>query len=209
MDEDYHVCNRGVLKRDIFLDDRDRARFLFLLLTLQSPGHTPHNIGGSVSYFIKHRMFNISERTRTKIKTGQGVQLSSFMLRPNHFHLLVKEVQEGGVAKYLQRLGNAYTKYFNTKYKQNGHLFQGPYRSVHIENNDQLLYASAYIHKHGPIGYEWSSYQDYVKSNRWPELLGRSLILEQFTDPKEYYEWVRNSTAKEISENIEHPMLDI
>ena len=65
---------------------------------------------------------------------------------PNHFHLIVKEVKEGGISAYMQRVLNAYTKYYNAKHDTSGHLFQGPFRAIHIADNDQLLYVSAYIH---------------------------------------------------------------
>ena len=198
------------MKRQIFFDARDWSRFLFLILFLQSSAYTPHNITQAVSSYIKHQMFNTTEEKKNKIHQTRGVRLLAFTLQPNHFHLIIQELAEGGKAKYMQRVSNAYTKYFNIKYKQTGHLFQNSYRSVHIEDNDQLLYTSAYIHKHAPkISYDWSSLQDYVKQNRWGELLDTSLILEQFENPKEYHQWLKNSSAKEIEENIKHPMFDV
>ena len=106
----------------------------------------------------------------------------------------------------MQRVLNAYAKYFNTKYETVGHLFQGPYRAVHIEDNDQLLYTSTYIHRNprelsGVAGrehrYEWSSYQDYLGENRFGKLLDPSLVLDQFDSPQAYREFVDSSVAKD------------
>ena|SRR3990167_1706720 len=130
-DEYYHVFNRGTLKSEIFLDDRDRIRFLFLILHLQA-GITLQNIFRQISYFVQHRMFNIDEEDIKKSLGKRQVELAAFSLMSNHFHLVVKELVDGGVSKYLQKMLNAYTKYFNTKYKKSGHLFQGPFRAVHI-----------------------------------------------------------------------------
>lgn len=206
--EVYHLYNRGVMRRDIFVDNRDWTRFLFLVLFLQSSSGTFDHVSRLVSSFVRHSMFDVPEKKTREIVQKRNTRLIAFCLRPNHFHLLVQEVTEGGVAKYLQRLGNSHTKYFNTKYQSNGHLFQSRYQSVRMADNDQLLYTSAYIHKHTPrLNYEWSSYQDYVQKNRWPDLLDPSLILGQFTNGQEYAEWLRTSSAKE-SEFGKHSMLD-
>lgn len=158
-----------------------------------------------VNYFIEHSVFNISKKMGQKIGNNLLVRLESFCLMPNHFHLLVKESVEGGVSHYMQRVLNAYSKYFNTKYKKSGHVFQGPYKAVHVETNSQLLHLSSYIHRN-PIDlngwsrklhqYPWSSYKDYVDNNRWGNLLDTSIILEQFTNTEKYLDFVATSTAK-------------
>ena len=209
--ECYHVYNRGVLKRDIFLDTKDYIRFLFLLLFHQSPTITFINIGREVAHFVKHRMFNISAREIKQINETKKVHLVAFTLMPNHFHLLLREQDGAGISKYLQRLGNSYTKYFNTRYQQNGHLFQGRYQSVHVEDNDQLLYTSAYLHRNcvelkgwrerGHL-YPWSSYSDFIGNNRWDNLLEQGIIVEQFSDRKDYQRWVEASGAKDEDKEL-------
>ena len=178
-DEYYHIYNRGIHKQSIFHDDKDRARFLFLILYFQSP-KTFINIGRQVMYFVKHRVFNISSNDVVEIQRHAFVELIAFCLMPNHFHLAVKSVTDNGISQYMQRVLNSYTKYYNERYGTSGHLFQGPYRAVHIENNTQLLHLSAYIHKN-PIEikewskkwqeYEWSSYNDFIGTNRWGNTL--------------------------------------
>ena len=204
IDECYHVYNRGAHKRIIFHDVADYARFIFLILYFQSP-FVFEQISRFIHRFIQHRVFDIDDEDVSEIVRGRYVELISFCLMPNHFHLILREVKEGGTARYMQRVLNGYTKYYNTKYEVSGHLFQGPYKAVHIEDNDQLLYLSTYIHrnprelpswKYNEQKYEWSSYQDYVGENRWGSLLSTSLILEQFKTKKEYAEFVRTSTAK-------------
>ncbi|MDO8183858.1 MAG: transposase [bacterium] len=204
VDEVYHIYNRGVMKRKIFLDQRDWVRFLFIILYFQSTT-TVSNVSYYITSYIKHRMFNIRPSTKNKTTDKHLVKLHVFALLPNHFHLLVEEVVEGGISKYMQRVANAYTKYFNTKYKESGHLFQNSFKSVHIEDNEQLLYVSSYIHlncrddrkwKKREHLYPWSSYQDYIKDNRWPDLLETKLILDQFKSPSDYRETVDSSDAK-------------
>ncbi len=209
--EYYHVFNRGNNKQIIFLDNRDWARFLFLIIYLQSPV-VFQNLGRQVSYFVKNRAFNISEKEENKIIEKRYVKLVNFALMPNHFHLILHELEEGGTAQYMQRVLCAYTKYFNVKYQKSGHLFQGPYKAVHVKNNRQLLYLSTYVHKN-PIEiplwknkedlYPWSSYQDFIKENRWGQLLEQDIIVGQFSSEKEYDKFVKSSPAKEIVENLD------
>ena len=203
--EYYHVFNRGVGKKKIFCDNRDKIRFLFLVLYHQSPS-TFYNLSRQVSYFVKHQVFNISIEEIGGIVSGRFVSVVAFALMENHFHLILRQEQDGGVSKYMQKIGNSCAKYFNTKYKEVGHLFQSPFKAVHLESNEQLLYASAYIHrnprelpgwKNREQDYPWSSFGDYIRENRWLTLLDQSILLEQFGDKGDYVKFVEENPAKE------------
>lgn len=215
--EYYHVFNRGNNKQLIFLDTRDWARFLFLILYLQSPIVFP-NVSRQISHFVQNRALNIDidSDDMENVAKERYVELINFTLMPNHFHLTVHELKNTGIANYMQRVLCAYTKYFNTKYERSGHLFQGPYKAVHIENNKQLLYLSTYIHKNPRELFEWknkerlypwSSHQDYVGKNRWDKLLVQNIILDQFPHKEEYGHFVKSSPAKEFKENLSNELL--
>src|SRR3989344_3364904 len=158
VDEYYHVFNRGVEKKPVFLDKRDYARFLFLILYFQSPTGF-YNLSRPVTSFVRSLTFNVDKEKEAAVIKNRTIELGAFCLIPNHFHLLIREVEEKGTAKYMQRVLTAYAKYFNTKYKHSGHVFQGTYKVNHVEDNDQLLYLSAYIHKNPQnyTSYPWSS----------------------------------------------------
>jgi len=203
--EYYHIFNRGMSKQLIFIDRFDYARFLFTILYFQSP-IIFQNLGRQVRSFVKHSVFNISKEETAEVVENRYVEIVAFCLMPNHFHLILKEQEEGGIAKYTQRVLNSYTKYFNTRYKKSGHLFQGPYKAVHVENNRQLLHLSAYIHKN-PIelpkwkgkefDYPWSSLQDFTSKNRFEGLLAQEIIIDQFNNLGEYKKFIKTSSAKE------------
>ena len=206
--EYYHIFNRGMSKQLIFQNNSDRARFLFLILYFQSPVILL-NISRPVKSFVKHSVFNTDKQ---EIIKNKFVELTSFCLMPNHFHLIVKEVEENGMARYMQRVLNSYTKYYNTKYNKSGHLFQGPYKAVHVKDNNQLLYLSSYIHRNPrelkewlnkEDSYPWSSYQDSINKNRFEELLVFDIISEQFGNKKEYDQFVKTSTAKLLKEELD------
>lgn len=206
--EYYHICNRAVNKQTIFHDTKDYFRFLFLILYFQSPV-VFQQLGRMVKDFVLSSALDIKEEVIKK----RTVELVAFCIMPNHFHLIVKELEESAIAVYMQRVLTAYSKYYNTKYEKSGHVFQGPYRAIHISDDSQLKYLSAYIHRNprelaGWLNkedkYQWSSYQDYIGENRWGDLLLLDIVLGQFKDKKRYHEFVKTSTAKLLEGELEH-----
>ena len=204
-DEHYHIYNRGHNKQTLFFDRMDYVRMLFYLLFLQAPIPT-YNTSRMVGSYLKKGYFSTSKKFSDDVLKNRSVHLEAFALMPNHFHLTVHELTERGISEYLRKVEIAYTKYFNIRYKRFGYLFQGPFQSVHVETNEQLLHLSAYIHhnirdisqwKRKEDLYPWSSYQDYVHENRWDELLDTSVIMSQFKKPEEYKDFVKTSGTKE------------
>ena len=213
--EYYHIYNRGNNKQPIFRDEKDWARLLFLIIYFQSP-LIFRNIGRQIAHFVRHSVFNISDEIVEEIVKNRVVELVNFTLMPNHFHLIVHELKERGISQYMQRVLNAYTKYFNTKYKNSGHLFQGPFRIVHIKDDEQLIYLSAYIHRNPreikewvnkEHTFPWSSYQDCINKNRWGELLKIDIITEQFSSGEKYKSFVETSGAKDLSRLLDKESL--
>lgn len=132
----YHVYNRGVEKRKIFLDEQDCSVFLHYIRMYLSP--------------IKELQDSIQLGTRTlrfiPLNLSNEINLISFALMPNHIHLLLKQISKDGIIKFMRRLSTSYAMYFNKKYKRVGPLFQGIYKAVNIESDEYLLHLSRYIH---------------------------------------------------------------
>lgn len=209
--------NRGNQKQLIFKDDKDRLRFLFLILYFQSPQTFPslnrHIVQNPILNInnIGQKCFNVSDKDVADIIKNRYVELIAFELMPNHFHLLIREKIEGGISQYMHRVLISYTKYFNKKYDQSGHLFQGPYKARHQKDENHLFYTSAYIHsnarelkdwKRREHLYPWSSYPDYIGENRWGELLANDIIRGQFENGNEYKEYVEWTDIKGEVEEI-------
>jgi len=202
-DEHYHILGRGNQKQVLYKNQSDYIRFMFLLLYFQSP-ESFTQIGRHVSFFKKKQDYKVSEEKKKLILSNRFVELVNFCIMPNHYHLTIYNKTDKGVSKYMQKVLNAYAKYFNTKYKQVGHVFQGPYKAVHIGDDTQLQYLSTYIHKNPKEikgvdykKYNWSSYQDYVSENRWGSLLKHEIITESFDSKDDYKSFVKDSLAKE------------
>ena len=203
--EYYHVFGRGAKREKIFIDDRDKARFIFLITHLQSPVRI-YNVNWYTEGFIKKGVFSTQENRVNEVIKKRNVELVAFVLMPNHFHLLVRNLSDGILSVYMHRVLTAYGKYFNAKYHKKGHVFEGPFKAVHVKNNNQLLHLSAYIHKNPKEikgfensydKYSYSSYQDYVGLNRWGHFLSTEIVLKQFKDQAKYRDFVTTSTAKE------------
>jgi putative transposase len=203
--EHYHVFGRGSNKENIFIDSEDKARFIFLITHFQSPIKV-YNVAWYTNAFLKKGTLRMQEGKVKEILKVRNVRLIAFVLMTNHFHLLVQNLEEAVLSVYMHRILTAYSKYFNAKYNKKGHVFEGPFKAVHIKNNTQLLHLSAYIHKNPKEIKEWektydkypySSYQDYIGLNRWGNFLSNEIVLKQFKDQTKYKDFVTESLAKE------------
>lgn len=133
--EFYHLYNRGTEKRRIFLTHADYARFLALLYLANQETPTVLKIQGQTLEELTE------ERSGTPL-----VEIAAYCLMPNHFHLLVRGIEEGDVGKFMQKLTTGYTMYFNKKNERTGTLFQGRYRATHVADDRYLRYLISYIH---------------------------------------------------------------
>ncbi|MFZ3020047.1 MAG: transposase [Minisyncoccia bacterium] len=192
--EYYHIYNRGVEKREIFLDEHDYKRFLRLIFFCNSEKKIESRelLGFKISEGLEHRGQTI-------------VDIGAFCLMPNHFHLLLKEKVDNGISIFMKKVLTAYSMYFNIKNKRSGSLFEGTFKSSHADNDEYLKYLFAYIHlnpakiadshwresKNNEDAYEfaknykYSSFSSYLDNSK-----EESLILNYLTFP----EYFTNST---------------
>jgi len=194
--EYYHVYNRGVEKRKIFLDDRDYKRFVRLIYLCNSERPVD---------FSEVKDLSLSEIARGKTL----VQIGSYCLMPNHFHILIREKSDQGISKFLGKVLTAYSMYFNKRYERGGRLFENKFQAQHADGDEYLKYLFAYIHlnpikliepKWKSVGlinqtnakkfissYTYSSYLDYLGHDREEKLLlDRSQFPEYFSSSEEF-----------------------
>lgn len=142
----YHLYNRGVEKREIFLDDQDYAVFLSYLKEYLLPKDT-----NQLQLTLSSSESSYKEKDRAakllRLKNfSEEIELLCYCLVANHFHLLVKQDHSDGIDRFLNSLGTRYALYFNRKYHREGRLYQGVYRAVLVQTDEQLLHLSRYIH---------------------------------------------------------------
>ena len=144
----FHMLNRGVDKRDIFLDDRDRARFVHDLFEFNDPAPAhPLKVGK-----LDLRSPNFRRKARREHGQNRIVDIHGWCLMGNHYHLLISERTEGGITKFIRKLNIGYSKYFNERYERSGALFQGRTKRINIVHDAHFLYILHYIHLN-PLDY--------------------------------------------------------
>lgn len=213
--EIYHVFNRGIASQPIFLQKRDYQRFLDTVFYYQNK-----NIPIRYSKFL-----NLSRIIKNKIfdelyqKKNCLVEIISFCLIPNHFHLLLKQNDKDGISKFVGDLSNSYTRYFNVKNKRSGPLLQGKFKAVRIETDEQLLHVSRYIHLNPYTSfvvktvdelpsYFYSSLGEYWKI-RNIQIINKDLILSHFKSLKSFKEFIFNQAEyQKHLDKIKHLILE-
>ena len=133
--EYYHIYNRGVDKRTIYTTPSEYRRFLDLL----------YAANGTHDVDMRH----IAQNFRSVYDWDRGdeiVAIGAFCLMPNHFHILLTPLKEGGVAKYMSKLSTSYAMYFNRRHERTGALFEGKFKAKHADTDEYLKYLYAYIH---------------------------------------------------------------
>ena len=144
--EYYHIYNRGVDKRDIFMNKRDLNRFILSVKKF----NTTKPIGSireSLEQIHEHRQ-RYPMSTLNSLSSGVGhlknpesdsklVSIVCYCFNPNHFHFILKQEADGGISEFFKRLGG-YTNYFNLIHQRSGSLFQGKFKS-HLINSDRYF----------------------------------------------------------------------
>src|SRR3989344_6847069 len=211
--EYYHLYNRGVALQPTFLTKRGYERFLFCLKYYRF-----RNLPFKLS-----RLLQISKDERESIikslvkADDKSVELVAFCLMPNHFHILIRQLTEGGISQFMKQITDSYTRYFNTKLDRVGPLFQGAFKAVHIENNDQLIHVSRYIHLNPLVSYvvreedfqkyPWLTLKNYINGDF--QFINPEIVLTNFKSPQDYLKFVMDQAdyGKEL-EKIKHLTLE-
>ena len=186
--EIYHIYNRGVDKRQVFQDRADLDRFFTSICEF----NTLEPIG---SLYQKSFTKNQLSGPTTKL-----VEIIAYCLNPNHFHIILQQVKDGGISEFMKRLAGGYSRYFNEKNKRNGALFQGKFKSVHVNSDNYLKHLSAYVNLNFKIGklsgpttklYR-SSWDEYLSDSR-EAICKKEIVLEQFKDTEDYKNFCEES----------------
>ena len=207
----YHIYNRGVEKRNVFMKDVDYLRFIHDLFELnnEEPINNINDFFNKQSMEVQPRYIEVERKPRKLL-----VEILIFTLMPNHFHLLLKQKRDKGIIRFMQKLGTGYTMYFNKKYERVGSLFQGRFKAVHIKQEAHFLHIPYYIHTN-PLdliyggstsidyleNYRWSSFPDYVGKKNFPSVTSREWLLGFFGGPEELKKMTKEWLGKK-NENI-------
>lgn len=199
----YHVLNRGVDKRTIFLDNQDHARFVHDIFEFNSTEPAINSWRRSMNDVGRHSLIG---RPKGQIRGERLVDIHGWCLMGNHYHLLLSERVEGGMSLFLKKLNGGYAKYFNERYERAGALFQGRTKRILVDTDAYFLHILNYVH-FNPLdmlvstqewrlrkitkpdvalvhlkNYRWSSYRDYIGIKNFPSILTTTLFQGVFNN---------------------------
>ena len=224
MDEFFHVISRGVDKRKIFMDNKDYFRFIHDLYEFND-----ENWIESSSYnFSRYQQINDPRNRQNPRERKLLVQIHSFCLMPNHYHLLLSPLMENGIATFMRKLNAGYAKYFNIKHERTGALFEGRYKRILLETDAHFKHLPLYIHLN-PLDlkfpewrtinlpnktirgaleylrtYRWSSHLDYLGLENFPSVTYRNLYSKLWKDTADYENhlttWLESPKISKIKE---------
>jgi len=193
----YHIYNRGVDKRRVFLDDRDKTRFINTLYILNNFLNIPHR-------------FDVVDLKPLDLLTPikPFVDIVAGCIMPNHFHLMLSPRSKKGVSSFLHKVGTSYSMYFNIRRERTGRLFESVFKAKHIDRHEYANYLTQYIHLNparlfsGSLkteevltklaNYQWSTLPDYLgKKSRFSPIISGNFRTEILgLDVKEYEQMV-------------------
>jgi putative transposase len=169
-DEFYHIYDRGVDRRNIFHDDRDRLRFINALYILNNFLEIP----------LRFDVLTLEPRESLQ-PIEPLVEIVAGCLMPNHYHLFVTPKKEKGISQFFHKFGTSYVRYFNIRHERTGRLFESSFKAKHVDQHEYAAYLTQYIHlnplkviqaKLGSlpmeslikelVAYPWSSLPDYL-----------------------------------------------
>lgn len=211
----YHVFNRGLNRQPTFTVPREYARAMTGLWYYRY--HTSRSL---------HSYLGLAESIRTEIgnkleqKDERYVDIVSYCLMPNHFHLLIKQLEEGGISKFVGIFQNSFTRYFNKKRNLQGGLFIPQFKAVLVETDEQLLHLSRYIHINpyasavvnsleGLLDFPYSSFAGILGKRKDNILSDVDVILSNFKTSSDYKQFVINQADYQAKlNNIKHLILE-
>lgn len=196
--EIYHVLLRGIDENLIFKDINDYYRGIFSIYEFNTTKPVTIQYRRKVRAILKRKP--VRDPVSIRDEREKLVEILAFCLMPNHLHLLLKQIKDEGITKFMRKLGAGYGGYFNRKYGRRGYVFQNRFSAILIENEEQLKNVFVYIHTN-PIAliesnwkekgikdsreavkflenYKWSSYPDYIGKKNFPSVTDRDFILK-------------------------------
>ena len=203
--ETYHVFNRSLRNTPLFTDKREYRLFL-----------------ETTKYYLQSKpavKFSYYKAQPNKYGVDLGktlVKIAAYCLMPNHYHFIIKQVEDLGIKNFIHRLSNSYSHYFNIKHEQKGPLFENRFKAVRIESHEQLVHLSRYIHLNpvtaylveDPEDYQYSSYNIYLGKKK-SDFVDPSDVLANFSTPQKYKKFVldQKDYQREL-DRIKHLVLE-
>ena len=198
----YHIVLKTIDDNLLFKDINDYYRGIFTIYELNNSGAITIQRRRKIRNRLKK---SGGDKTPFTDERDKLVKILAFCFMPNHLHLLIQQLKDEGISRFMQKIGGGYAGYYNRKYQRKGHLFQDRFKAVYIEDDNQLRVVFVYIHTN-PVAliesnwkekgiknpdraievienYRWSSYQDYLGKKNFPSVTNRDFLTEVIGGP--------------------------
>lgn len=187
--EMYHVYNRSVMGTPIFQGKKETEFFL-----------------AAAEYYIhkdppvKFSLYRAKPQAFSPLPTKKLITILAYCVMPNHFHFLFRQETDNGIQAHIQKTTSSFAHYYGLKHHVHGHIFEGNFKVVRIESNEQLLHVSRYIHLNPvtaylverPEDYIYSSYAAYINRVVLSKFVDTDSILGQFRSRSIYKRFVED-----------------
>ena len=228
-----HVYNKGANRAVIFNNNADRWRFLQGLFLFNDKENSPFVLRdverknkGRINFTLLKDFVDNYKPERKPL-----VRIMADCLMPNHYHLILQELQENGIPRFMHKLGTGYVSFKNKKDDRGGgSLFQGPYKLVKVKTDEYLKYLIIYLNIINPgqliepnlkeegiknidtiidfaADYDWSTNKEYL-GTRESFIIDKGLLAEIFNSPEEYKKFVREILLTKKYNRINHLILE-
>ncbi len=208
--EVYHIVSRSIAGYKIFNNPSDYARYISVLAFYQKALPYKFSIFNRLSLEGQQEVLNSSRGRLDR----SGVIIIAYCVMPTHIHLLLKQIGEGGISRFVGNGLNSYSRYFNTKYSRKGPLWESKFKNILVNRDEQLLHLTRYIHLNPssariverPMDWEFSSYREYTSDVK-NKMCQFGDVLD--VDHGSYRKFVNNHIAyqRELSD-IKHLLLE-
>lgn len=160
IDEIYHVFTKSIAGYKIFNSHQDYKRIQNTLVFYQM-ARPPCRFS-----FYKGPFCNAGLQISEKL-----VEIAAYCIMPTHIHLVLKQLKENGISKYMNLLLKSYAKHFNLNHNRKGPLWEGRFKNVRVSTDEQLLHLTRYVHLNPvtsfivnrPEEWKYSSYSEYAQ----------------------------------------------
>lgn len=215
--EYYHVFNRGVEKRQIFVDDCFYERFLESMYLFNDAlyVHSPDWL---------QRVSRLAASEVAGPDRKPFVNVVAYCLMPNHYHLLLQQLQEGGVSRFMHKVNMGYSKFFNIKNERAGTLYESPFKAVPVDSEAHLLHLPLYIHlnaldltglswRDGRVtdwnlavdfldAYKWSSHAAYMGRGQYLPIISSDHVGALYKDTSDYLAHLKGWSGRELQSHL-------
>jgi len=227
----YHIFNRGVAKCPICNEEADYWRFLQGLCLFNDVKSATN-----ILWQLQKKRGRLTLNVLKDYLINQGserkplVRIMAYCVMANHYHLLVEEIQEGGITKFMHKLGLGYAHYFNNKYERVGSLFQDKFKNILVDDERYLLYLLVYINvlnlaeliepnwkeegikNSGRVlkfaaNYPWSTHQEYIGKRR-SIIIDKGIFGKLLPTQKAYLDLVSAVLTEKKYTEITHLMIE-